>query len=99
MVKEATSDSGPGSPAPLAINARIDRLVLGPKHEITQVSAEMLRSGGVWQSARIDGRFANGHQLALRLGEGGGRRLTFQTDDLGAAMKLLASPTMSSAGG
>jgi hypothetical protein len=74
---------------PLAINARIDRLVLGPRHEIAQVSAEMLRTGGAWQSARIDGRLANGHQLGLRLGEGGGRRLTFQTDDLGATMKLL----------
>jgi len=30
MVKEATSDSGPGSPAPLAINARIDRLRSAP---------------------------------------------------------------------
>jgi hypothetical protein len=89
LVKEATSDTGPGSPMPLAINARIDRLVLGPRHEIAQVSAEMLRTGGVWQSARIDGRLANGHQLGLRLGEGGGRRLTFQTDDLGATMKLL----------
>src|SRR5260370_28299506 len=89
LVKEATSDTGPGSLMPLAINARIDRLVLGPRHEIAQVSAEMLRSSGVWQSARIDGRFANGHQLGLRLGEGGGRRLTFQSDDLGATMKLL----------
>jgi hypothetical protein len=74
---------------PLAINARIDRLTFGPRRELQQVTAEMLRDGGTWQSARIDGRYANGRQLAVRLGEEGGRRFTFQSDDLGATMKLL----------
>ena len=89
LVKEALGDTGPGSPIPLAISARIDRLVLGPQRELQQVSAELVRDGGVWQSARIDGHYANGRKLSLRMGEEDGRRLVFQSDDLGAALKLL----------
>jgi len=48
-----------------------------------------VRDGGAWQSARIDGHYANGRKLSLRMGEEDGRRLVFQSDDLGAAMKLL----------
>jgi hypothetical protein len=89
IIKEALGDTKPGSPVPLAINARIDRLAFGPGRELQQVSAELSRDGSSWQSARIDGRFANGHQLSFRLGEGGSRQLVFQSDDLGATTKLL----------
>jgi hypothetical protein len=89
LLKGALGDTGPGSPVPLAINARIDRLTFGPRRELQQVAAEMLRDGGTWQSARIDARYANGRQLSVRLGEEGGRRFSFQSDDLGATMKLL----------
>ncbi|HEX6442512.1 MAG TPA: AsmA-like C-terminal region-containing protein [Stellaceae bacterium] len=89
LLKEAVGEANPGSPLPLAINARIDRLVLAPQRELQQVSAELLRNSGIWQSAKIDGRYMNGRQLSVRLGEGGGRRVVFQSDDLGAAMKLL----------
>jgi hypothetical protein len=90
LVKDSTSDTGPPSASvPLAVTAKIDRLVLGHRHEIGQVSAELLRTGGVWQSARLDGRLPNGQKLALRLGEGGARHLSVQSDDLGAVMKLL----------
>ena len=88
VVKEAASDTGAPSPIPLAVTARIDRLILGPHKEIGQVTAELLRSGGAWQSARLDGQLPNGQKLALRLGEGGGRRFTLQSEDLGATVKL-----------
>jgi hypothetical protein len=84
-----TASAAPASAVPLAITARIDRLTLGPRRDIEQVSAELLRSGGGWQSARVDGRFGNGRRLALRLGEAGAGRLRFQSEDLGATVKLL----------
>jgi uncharacterized protein YhdP len=89
LMKEALGDASPGSPLPLAINAHIDRLIFALQRELQQVSAELVRNSGVWQSARIDGRYANGRQMSLRLGEGGSRRVAFQSDDLGATMKLL----------
>ena len=84
-----STGSPSSSSVPLAVTAKIDRLILGQRHEIGQVSAEMLRSGGVWQSARLDGRLPNGQKLALSLGEGGARQFSVQSDDLGATMKLL----------
>ena len=89
LVKEAASDTGTPSPLPLAVTAQIDRLVLGPHHEIGQVSAELSRSGGVWQSARLEGRLPNGQKLALRFGEGGARQFSVQSEDFGATVKLL----------
>jgi hypothetical protein len=94
LIKDATTATPAASPAaasslPLALNARVDRLVLGPKRELHQVGAELLRSGGVWRSGHIDGRFAAGRRLSLRFGEGGGERLMFQSDDFGATLALL----------
>jgi hypothetical protein len=48
-----------------------------------------LRTGGTWQSARLEGRLPNGQKLALRLGEGGTRQFSVRSEDLGATMKLL----------
>jgi hypothetical protein len=89
LVKEAASNTGAPSPIPLGVTVQIDRLLLGPHKEIGQVAGEALRSGGAWQSARLDGRLPNGQKLALRLGEGGGRRFSLQSEDLGATLKLL----------
>ena len=89
LIKEAASGSGPASPIPLAVTARIDRLTLGPHQEIGQITGELLRRGGIWQSARLDGRLPNGHKLALRLGDAASRQFNFETDDLGATLKLL----------
>lgn len=89
LIKETTA--GPPSPPsqPLAVNARIDRLVLGPQRELHQVSAELLRRDGIWQSGRVAGRYANGHKMSLRFGEDGGHRLIFRSDDLGATLQAL----------
>ena len=83
-------DTTPPGATPLAINGRFDRLALAPKHEIQNVSALMLRRGGSWQSVQIDGHYTNGRHLNLQIGgEGLGKRLLFQSDDLGATMSLL----------
>jgi hypothetical protein len=89
VMKDATG-SGPSTESPpLAVNARIDRLVMGAGRELLQVNAELLRSGGIWQTGRVGGRYAGGGQVTLRFGGAGSHRLFFQSDDLGATVKLL----------
>jgi hypothetical protein len=77
-----------GAP-PLAINARFGRLLLGPGRQLYHVDASLLRIGGSWESARIDGKFADGRHLSISLGDNGGDRLLVRSDDFGAALKLL----------
>lgn len=89
LMKDATGSAPAPTSPPLAVNARIDRLVMGAHRELQQVNAELLRTAGTWQTGRIDGRFASGHQMSLRFGEPGSRRLFFQSDDFGATLKLL----------
>lgn len=89
LLEDATLSAPAPASQPLAVNAKIDRLVMGDKRELHQVGAELLRSGGVWQSGHIDGHYPNGHQMSLRFGEPGRSGLTFRSDDLGATLKLL----------
>jgi hypothetical protein len=97
LLKDAMTDApppDPGSP-PLAVNARIDRLVFGEGRELRQVSAALVRSGGLWRSGQIAGRFPDSHRVTLQFGGGasssggGSQRLVLQSDDLGATLKLL----------
>jgi hypothetical protein len=75
---------------PLLIDARLGRLILGPRREVCDLSAHLLREDAEWQVARIDARFVNGHQLNLRAdGTAGRRGLAFLSDDLGATLGLL----------
>jgi hypothetical protein len=77
------------SNTPLQIDARVGRLVLGPRREVHDLNAQLLREGVDWQVAQIDARFENGRQLSLHSGnEVGPRSLTFRTDDLGSALRL-----------
>ncbi len=89
LIKEATSGAPPASSQPLAVDARIDRLMFGPQRELHHVTAGLLRTGGIWQSGHLDGRYANGHRMSLRFGEEDSRRLIFKSDDLGATLQLL----------
>lgn len=88
LLKEAASGT-PSAPSsmPLAVSARVDRLVLGPQRELLKLTASLVRSNGLWQSGRLDGYFRNGHRLSLRFGENGGHRLSFRSDDFGAALQ------------
>ena len=89
LIKDAMSGAPSPSSPPLAIDARIDRLMLGSGRELRHVTAGLLRTGGIWQSGRIEGRYANGHGLSLTFGGEDGRRLIFKSDDFGAALQLL----------
>lgn len=88
LIKEAAT----GTPAnqnaqPLAVNAQVERLVLGPQRELHKVTAGLFRSAGTWESGRIEAHYGNGHRLSLRFGENGSHRLLFQSDDLGATLR------------
>ncbi len=75
---------------PLRIDAHFGRLVAGPRREVRDVAARLLREGADWRTAQIEARFPNGRRLSLHSGaQAGGRNLTFRSDDLGAALSLL----------
>jgi len=79
-----------GSELPLRIEAKLDRLILGPDREVGAVSLSFVDDGVHWQRVVLDGRFAAGGTMALRFGEPAGSRvLTFESDNLGAVLKLL----------
>ena len=90
----AARPSSPPAGAPLAVNARVGRLLLGPGRELRQVTASVLREGGKWRSAQVDAHAAGGGALWVRFGPakdggGDGQKLMVQSDDLGAMLKLL----------
>ena len=75
---------------PLTIDARLGRLILGPSRQLRDLSAQLFREGENWQSARMDARFVNGHELSLRFGSDAGKQaLSFLSEDLGATLSLL----------
>jgi hypothetical protein len=75
---------------PLAIDAHLGRLILGPRQQLRDLSARLFREGENWQNALIDARFVNGHELSLRFGSDAGKQaLSFQSEDLGATLSLL----------
>ncbi len=75
---------------PLLIDARLGRRILGPRRQLRDLSAHLLREGEEWEAARIDAHFANGHELRLRFGGDVGKQdLTFHSDDLGSTLSLL----------
>ncbi len=88
-LKRALENDEPDNSTPLAINARVARVMLGPHREARDVSAVLLRDRGEWQSMRIDGSHLNGRRFALTLGgTDANRKLHFRSDDLGATFAL-----------
>jgi uncharacterized protein YhdP len=74
---------------PLQIDANVGRLLLGPRREVHDFTAQLLRESGDWQAAQIEARFVNGRQLSLHSGkEDGWPSLTFRSDDLGSTLSL-----------
>jgi len=87
--KENPSRQASNDP-PLLIDARLGQLILGPRREVRDLSAHLLREGEDWRTARIDARFVNGRQLKLRADStADARALSFHSDDLGSTLSLL----------
>jgi hypothetical protein len=75
--------------SPLSISARLARVVLGPGRAVQNVSAELSRADGAWQTMRVDAAYATGRHIAFRLGgTAGPRRILISSDDLGSALRL-----------
>ena len=75
---------------PIAIEAKLDRLILGPEREIGGLSLSFVDDGVHWQRVVLDGKFAGAGTMALRFGEpAGSRNFTFDSDNLGAVLKAL----------
>jgi uncharacterized protein YhdP len=90
VLKHALASSAASAAPPLTVSARIDRVEFGPHRTLLGVSAALSRSGGIWQSMQIDGRYANGRRLAFRLNNASGvRRIAATSDDLGSALRLM----------
>jgi AsmA-like C-terminal region/Protein of unknown function len=88
-IKNLDTDGSPPNSPPLQIDARLGRVILGPRREVRDFAAQLLRVGADWRSARIEARLANGHRLSLSSGnEAGKTSLSFRSDDLGSTLSL-----------
>jgi hypothetical protein len=75
---------------PLAIEAALDRLILGVKREARDVTAQLYYDGVHWQAASVDATMFGGGKARLRFGEMGGRRsFNLSSDDFGALTRVL----------
>ncbi len=83
------SASGGERGPPLAIDAAIDRVILGPAREARSVRAHLFSDGVHWQVMSIDAALLGRGKASLRFGEAGGRRsLRLTTDNFGALLRL-----------
>jgi hypothetical protein len=81
--------SNPQPPA-LAIDAKLDRLIVGPQRQITQLSANLASDGPHWTDARIDANLAGNHKFSVRFGGANAAgKFDLKADDFGAFLALL----------
>ncbi|MGE5203685.1 MAG: AsmA-like C-terminal domain-containing protein [Acidobacteriota bacterium] len=79
-----------GSKMPLTLEAKLERLIVGKGREIGSLSLSFVDDGEHWQKVMLDGKFAEGGTMQLRLGEpAGSRALQFDSDNLGAVLRVL----------
>lgn len=84
---------------PLVIDATLDRLILGPKREARNVTAQLYSNGLHWQAVSVDATMFGNGKASLRFGHAAGdRAFRLSTDDFGALMRL-ADITDNVAGG
>lgn len=82
--------SGTGRAIPFALDASLDRLVLGAGRAASGVRVRLLSDGVHWQAASADATLAGGSSARLRFGTvAGAPRLDLQTDDFGGLLRLL----------
>jgi hypothetical protein len=75
---------------PLDIEARLDRVLLGSDREVTDLALRFVDDGRHWQTVLADAALAGGGRLSVRFGGAPGPlALRIDTNDMGAAFKLL----------
>jgi hypothetical protein len=81
--------SGSGRAIPFALDATLDRLVLGAGRAASGVRVRLVSDGVHWQAASADAMLDGGTPARLRFGTvAGAPRLDLQTDDLGGLLRL-----------
>jgi AsmA-like C-terminal region/Protein of unknown function len=89
LIDELSKTSSGSEPA-LAVDARLDRLVLGPDRVARDVSALIVGDSRHWQRASIDAKLSDKTSLTLRYGGAEGeRKFRLTTDNFGAMLKDL----------
>jgi hypothetical protein len=74
---------------PFIVDARVQRVTLGPAREARDVAVQLYSDGKHYEMARIDASVGEKGKLALRFGQAGGSRdFTLTSDDFGAVLKL-----------
>jgi hypothetical protein len=81
--------SNPQPPA-LAIDAKLDRLVVGPQRQVTQLTASLASDGPHWTDAVIDANLTGNNKFAVRFGGAAGAgKFDLKADDFGAFLALI----------
>ncbi|HLJ64564.1 MAG TPA: AsmA-like C-terminal region-containing protein, partial [Stellaceae bacterium] len=91
LMKAINKDSGGAElgAIPLIIEAKLDRVVLGPDRVASGVSGQVYSDGVHFQAASLDARLQNGRQIRLRFGKVAGQQsLRLSTDDFGGVLSL-----------
>jgi hypothetical protein len=75
---------------PLAIDAKLGRLLMGSDGAVTDLTARIESDGPHWKQASIDGLLSERRRISLRFGgELGPDKFRLQADDFGALLRLL----------
>lgn len=75
---------------PFDINAKLDRVILAPEREVSNLALRFVDDGRHWQTVVLDANLAGGGSISARFGETPGQReLRVASDNLGAVLKLL----------
>lgn len=89
LLRDASRPST-ANPPPIAIQATVDRLVLGPNRQLTDFSARLRSDGPHWTEAAIDGVLAGGKKLTVRFGGANGAgKFDLTADDFGGLLRVL----------
>ncbi len=78
-----------GAEPPLAIDAHLDRIVLGPDRAATALALSLASDGHHWQQASVDAKLSDKTSLRLRFSGDADRPFSLTSDDFGGLLKLL----------
>ena len=89
LLKDVGKGGEQGTP-PLDIDARLDRVLLGKDREVQNLALRFVDDGRHWQTVQGDAVLVGGGRLSVRFGgTPGPLALRMDTNDMGAAFKLL----------
>jgi len=89
LVKEIDQRPDQAEPPPLTIEAKLDRLILGPGREARRVDATLASDGHHWTEAAISLGLGEKASATVNFGGAlGDRQFKLTTDDFGALLRL-----------